>query len=224
MIPIRYKSARSSTADTQTSERRVNARCLTCEDCWELEADRTVKDGIWAANVYFFEGGLVQIPKRGGGRVERRLRRDAIAESLLEYVELPPYVCTVRKGLRRINFIHPLVDDAMQILSTHYLIFSPSSMWSPPSEPSWTWRCVGVIWLCLYRREICQANMKDLENHKAWDIPRFITWNFKMGCKWSMWAQAIWFSGLESVCWFHGLPKLFKWSSNLAEKKLPKDL
>lgn len=101
MIPIHYKSARLSTADTQTSERRVNARCLTCEDCWELEADRTVKDGIWAANVLFFEGGLVQIPKRGGGRVERRLRRDAIAESLLECVELPPYVCTVRKRIAK---------------------------------------------------------------------------------------------------------------------------
>lgn len=122
MIPIHYKSARLSTADTQTSERRVNARCLTCEDCWELEADRTVKDGIWAPNVCFFEGGLVQIPKRGGGRVERRLRRDAIAESLLECVELPPYVCTVRKGLRRMNFIHPWVDDVMQTLSTHFQI------------------------------------------------------------------------------------------------------
>lgn len=103
----------------------------------------------------------MQIPKRGGGRVERRLRRDAIAKRLLEHLELPPYVCTVHKGLVRMNFIHPVVDDVIQTLSTHYPIFSPPSALH---EHKGVWVLFGYVFI---EGKICQANMKNLDNLKA---------------------------------------------------------
>ena len=137
-------------ADSQTWERRRgNARCLTCEDCWELEADRTVKDGIWAPNVCFFEGGLVQIPKRGGGRVERRLRRDAIAERLF-WVCWASAICVHCAQRIAKDELHPSLSGWCYANSVNplYLIVKSTLC------PSWTWRCVwGVIWLCFCKRE-----------------------------------------------------------------------